>query len=132
MTATHPHRMAGGDRGIDQPGLRRWFRARGGLTTSLLVRAGSAGLLVAANACWTGKRGDDTRGSDCGPPPPPARGAGHQRRQPIRSGRGSGPRAPTRSWSSPTKELVFAHYLTPLSGAMRARGIHSWTVTRWS
>jgi hypothetical protein len=30
------------------------------------------------------------------------------------------------------KELVFAHYLTPLSGAMRARGIHSWTVTRWS
>ena len=32
MTATHPHRRAGGDSGIDQPGLRRCFRARGGLS----------------------------------------------------------------------------------------------------
>ena len=102
MTATHPHRRAGGNRGIDQPGLRRWFRAPCRFNDLPADTAGSTGLLVAANARWTGKRGDDTRGTDLG--------------RLLRPG-------PVEVLAVSThKKLVFAHYLTPVPGATRARG----------
>jgi hypothetical protein len=109
MTATHPHRRAGGDSGIDQPGLRRWFRVRAGLTILRLIPADSAALLVNTKV--------DTRGGHrerlpAPPRPDPVRSR-FRREHPQESG---------------LRALPHAHPWRDES----PRGIDSWTVTRWS
>ena len=115
MTATHPHRRSGGDHGMDQPGLLRWFRARAGLTISLLIKPGRSGF-------WS---------------PPTLAGPANTVMTPAAVIVSASPPRPDRVRSKfrrehPQEAGLRRNTSRPSPAQREPAGIHSWTVTRSS